>query len=150
MSKTARKSICFAFYKGDKLIGYRQDTVGSIGDNPKIYSYSRSQVETVLKNINYNVNNPTGIGVALAKALGSSPESDLLASVEKDVHEELQGKQAFEVRVVECPDYEHDDEGLVILGSYPYGAMEEWKQYPQNHEVIEVHYFSINGLINQQ
>lgn len=140
--KRERQAVVFAFYKDDKLIGYRQDTLGTIGDQPKIYNSSRSQIETVLRNITNNI-------IKLPQ-LGSFLGVKAIEDAENKIHEMLQDEKAFEVRVVESPDYEVDDEGHVILGSYPFGAIEEWKQYPETHKVLETHYFSINGLINQQ
>lgn len=90
--------IAFAFYKNDQLIGYRLDTLGTIKIHPpKIYYHSKDQVETVLKNINHNVVKREGIGHILGV-----PE---IAEREEQIHDMLQDKKIFEVRVVKCPDY---------------------------------------------
>lgn len=92
------QSIAFAFYKNDELIGYRLDTIGTIKiQPPKIYYYSHEQVQIVLKNINFNVVNKEGIGAALG-----IPE---VIEREEEIHDMLQDKKIFEVRVVKCPGY---------------------------------------------
>ena len=148
----SKQSIVFAFYKNGKLVGYRQDTIGSIGmEYPKIYStYSKEQVETVLKNIEHNVKDSTGFG----KALGI----DVVAEREQQVHELLQDQKAFEVRVLKSPGYPVEREFDVaktewvenIVWSYPSEEINKWLETPEEHEVIETHYFSLVGRMNLQ
>lgn len=46
------KSIIFVYYKDDKLMGFRADTFNTITKNrPKVYSYSKDQVDVVIENI---------------------------------------------------------------------------------------------------
>jgi len=145
------QSIVFAFYKGNKLIGYRLDTMGSIGvDGPKIYTYSQSQIETVLKNIEHNVKESSGFG----KALGI----EMLSERENEIHNFLQDQKAFEVRVVKAPDKVYEKIFNVekaiyetsIWPTYPIEQIKQWLLYPEQHETIETHWFSIAGRMNLQ
>ncbi len=141
--------IAFAFYKNDVLIGYRLDTIGTIKlSPPKIYYYSKSQVETVLHNIQHNVLNKEGFG----KALGVK----FLEETEESIHNMLQDERAFEVRVVKCPGYPIEKEFDIeqkkfverISWEYPLEEIRAWMQNEDSHEVIETHYFSVTGLIS--
>lgn len=143
------ESIVFAFYKNESLIGYRLDTVGSIGFKyPKIYTYSKEQVNTVLDNISYVVLNKKGFGEALG--------IDFLKERESQTHEMLQDKKAFEVRVLRSPGYPVEKVFDVkkaemveeIVFHYPKEEMDKWLENPNLHEVIETHSFSINGLLS--
>lgn len=139
------QSIVFAFYKNDTLIGYRLDTMGSIGmEYPKIYSYSKEQVETVIKNVLYNLMHEEAFG----KALGC----DRIAQREKETFDLLQGQKVFELRVLKCPSKEKEfdiekAEWVVNHFSYPAEEIAIWLQTPENHEIIETHYFSMSGLM---
>lgn len=147
-----KQPIVFAFYRNGRLVGYRQDTIGSIGmEYPKIYSaYSKEQVETVLKNIEHNVKNPSGFG----KALGI----DVIAEREEEIHQFHQDNRAFEVRVLKSPGYPVEREFDVtkaewvenIVWSYPTEEINKWLETPEEHEVIETHYFSLVGRMNLQ
>lgn len=150
-------SIVFAFYKNDRLIGYRLDTIGTIGlEYPKIYTYSKEQVEIVLKNINHNVLSASGIGETLMSKT-NNPIAKLIMNREKEVNELLNDEKVFEVRVLKCPDKIYETYFEVesatwkkdIWGEYPAEEIKTWLQYPEEHEVIETHYFSTLGLINQ-
>lgn len=151
-----KQAIAFAFYKNGELMGYRQDTVGTIGMHPKIYTYSKEQVDIVLSNVNSNIKNPDGFGKALASVLGKSKETTILSNAERNVHNKLQEAKAFEVRVVKAPAYEYTEYYSEAAGKmikypvHPKEAIDEWIKTPENHEVIETHYFSFNGLINEQ
>jgi hypothetical protein len=145
------QAIAFAFYKHGKLIGYRQDTVGTIGDIPKIYHYSEGQVDTVLKNIDFDVREGGTFGKAL---MNCNPEvAQLIATREDEVHQLLQDKRAFEVRVVECPDYPQEFDvptaSYVCTWEYPMAEIKSWAQNPEEHTVLESHFFSMDGLIQQ-
>jgi len=153
------QSIVFAFYKNDELIGYRQDTCGTIGlDFAKIYTYSKEQVATVLENINYNVQHKEGYGKALENAYKDKIDknvTDIISNAEEKVHYLLQDKKAFEVRVLKAPAYIYEKNFNIekaewvidTFPQYPYEEMERWLQYPEQHECIEVHYFSMDGLM---
>lgn len=53
-----RLPIVFAYWKDDKLMGFRADTFGTISmEYPKIYSYSREQVDTVINNTRHTISN---------------------------------------------------------------------------------------------
>lgn len=146
------QSIAFAFYKGNTLIGYRLDSMGSVGmGGAKIYTYSKEQVNTVLKNIDYVVKNGSGIG----KAIGSEELSD----IEDAIHKEMQDQRAFEVRVVKAPDrYTMEKEFDIQKAEYVdrlvfidnQEEMKEWLEHPEQHEVIETHYFSVIGKLSEQ
>lgn len=153
--KEKLQSIVFAYYKGDKCLGYRQDTIGSIGMSPKIYQYSKEQVEICLKNIRSNVDSGEGFGKMIMKALGQEghPQLELVAQKEQEVYDDLQEARGFEVRVTKCPQYgmEFDvqtAEWRIDYGSYPREEMQEWLKYPEIHEVIEVHPFTLAGQLN--
>ena len=150
------KAIAFAFYKNNEFIGYRLDTVGSVRkEAPKIYTYSQSQVETVIKNITHNVTNPSGFGNILKQIAGEdSYEANLVADTEQAIHDMFQDKRAFEVRVVIAPEYPTEfsveKAKYVRLWEYPIEEVKIWMQDPNDHEVIETYYFSMDGLINLQ
>lgn len=143
-----KQAIVFAFYKNDQLLGYRLDTVGSIGfENPKIYHYSTEQVQTVLDNIQYNITGTKSLG----KALGVPA----LFEREKAIKEFLREEKAFEVRVIKCPDYIREKEFNVekgewvepLFGSYPLEEMKVWLRKQDEHEVIETHILTISGKV---
>lgn len=148
--------IAFAYYKDGKLIGYRADTAGTISKtSPKIYHYSKKQVETVLENIEYNVKNSKGIGDALLEVYGENPVATLLAKKELEVHELLQDKRAFKIRVVEAPEKEKEfnvetAQWEVNHWSYPHAEVKIWLQKPEEHNILETHYFSMEGRLNLQ
>jgi len=49
--------IVFAYWKDDELMGFRADTFGTISmTQPKIYTFSQGQVETVINNTRSNLN----------------------------------------------------------------------------------------------
>lgn len=147
-----KQPIVFAFYKNDQLIGYRLDTIGSISKEvpPKIYYYSKSQVDTVLENIQFNVKN--------RKAIGNILGSDELAEHEAAIHDLLKDKKIFEVRVLKSPGYPIEKRFDVETAEwveertweYPLEEVIEWMDNPQDHEMIETHWFGMNGLINLQ
>jgi len=166
-----KQAIAFAHYKKDKhgndvLLGYRQDTFGTLGfDWVKIYYYSKSQVDIVLKGVNYNLGEKKpSLGEALKKigATVINREGDLLLDkmieAENKIYQDAQDAGAFEVRVLKCPSYPIEREFNVekaeweekIIWIYPKAEMTEWLKHPETHEVIETHYFSKVGKINLQ
>lgn len=104
--------IVFAYWKDNKFKGFRVDTFNTIGEYPKIYGYSPSQVETVISNIKDGCNN---VGTKLGKVLTGTSDNDLvqhLSTTEKT----FRNWQEFEVRV-------HPFIGREEDFSYP----EKWK-----------------------
>jgi hypothetical protein len=107
-------------------------------------------VETVLKNINHNVVKREGIGHILGV-----PE---IAEREEQIHDMLQDKKIFEVRVVKCPGYPIEKRFDVATAEwveestwkYPSEEIKKWMETPEDHEIIERHYFGMGGLINLQ
>lgn len=143
-----KQAIVFAFYKNNQLLGYRLDTVGSIGfEYPKIYHYSPEQVQTVLENIQYNINGTKSLG----KALGVPA----IFEREKAIKEFLTEEKAFEVRVLKCPEYIYEEYFDVkeakyvkpVFGSYPVEEMKAWLKDIENHEIIETHILTIFGKV---
>lgn len=138
-AKETKQSIVFAFYKDGKLKGFRQDTLGSVGVTPKIYTYSDDQVNVVLQNIFNNieevhktaekrieeladeVNNANGVVLADTRSIFNRSSNQL-----KEFGE-------FEVRVLPCPD-------KIDLFTYPDQAILEWLSNPMP-EAIETHKF---------
>lgn len=95
------KSIAFGIFDmDDTLIGWRQDTFNTLGFPPKIYTYSDSQVETVLKNIQESMD---GKGQELMEKLGVS-ENILTHVIE---HEQaLRDLGEYRVKIYEIPPIE--------------------------------------------
>ena len=146
------KAIAFAFYKNNELIGYRLDTVGSIRlDPPKIYHYSKEQVEIVLNNINHNVISPEGFGELLKKINGDAPIVKMVANTEQEMYDMLQDQRAFEVRVVKAPEYPREFNVKlakeIISWEYPITEVRTWMEHPEDHEVIETYYFGVMGRL---
>jgi hypothetical protein len=150
---TEPRPIVFAFYKGDKFIGFRQDTMGTIGNTPKIYHYSKDQVSVVVKNIEWNIAERRPALVNCIKSIDPKLGAVLGNSL-RQVNSKLTDMIIFEVRILKCPDYEYIDEyagdSPIKWPIYPHGAIEEWLQYPDSHEVIQVLQFGPQGLITSQ
>lgn len=165
------QSIVFAHYKKDEhgkdvLLGYRQDTFGTLGTKwAKIYTYSKEQVETVLKGIDYNLGEQKpSLGEALKKmgAVVMNKEGNVLLDKmiesEKKIYQDAQDAGAFEVRVLKSPGYPVEREFDVEkaewiekrVWQYPKEEMDAWLATPEEHEVIETHYFSKVGRLNLQ
>jgi hypothetical protein len=148
--------ITFAFYKDDELVGYRQDTVGTIGDKPKIYHYDADQVQSVLNNITHNVRDKRPGIVDYIK--NRSPKAGaVLGNTYKNINTKLKNLITFEVRVLECPENEYYVEYMGEENTefkwpiYPKEAMQAWMQLPEDERtVIETHYFGVDGLIVNQ
>lgn len=145
--------IVFGFYKDGGLIGYRQDTMGTIGKHAKLYSsHTKSQVDTVLENITYNLKSPTsGLGSWIKER--NPKMGAIFNNSMRQVNKTLTDAKAFEVRVLKAPAYEYTDqylnEKLVKIPVYPQEAMNSWKEQ-EKHEVLETHLFSLEGELNLQ
>lgn len=140
------KSIIFAVYKDDVLQGYRQDTFGTLGLNgAKIYTYSKEQIQTVLKNICSNLNEKSRLGDFLG--------SKTIANAEKEIHEKVKNMCGFEVRVLEGPVKYYDRNFNVKTAQweedqFPHYKTEEIQQIlnnPENQKIIETHKFALNS-----
>jgi hypothetical protein len=151
MKAAKGQAIAFAFYKHGKLIGYRQDTVGTIGDIPKIYHYTEGQIDTVLKNIDFDVREGGVFGKAMMHL--NPTVAQVVADREAEVHQLLQDKKVFEVRVVECPDYPKEFDvpsaSYICTWEYPMAEIKQWAQDTEDHVILEKHFFSIDGRIQQ-
>lgn len=162
------QAICFAHYKKDEegndvLLGYRQDTFGTLGkDWAKIYHYSENQVKIVLDGINYNLGDKKPSVMQALKDMGATVvgggDMDSAIKHEEKIYQDGQDAGAFEVRVTECPDYPTEREFDLakaewvenIDWTYPRDAMRRWLSTPEEHVVLETHYFSKVGKINLQ
>lgn len=160
------KSIVFAHYKNGELLGYRADTLGTlVRDFPKIYPYSKEQVDIVLRGIHSTLGEKKpGLGELLEK-MGAvvitsegSCSPNIITQAEDKIYQDGQDAGAFEVRILVCPDkiYEREFDvssaswKISSWGQYPVEEMRVWLEHPENHEVIETHYFSKVGQINLQ
>jgi hypothetical protein len=150
------KAIVFAIYKNDRLIGYRQDTCGTIGtDVAKIYHYSKNQVEVVLSNISSQLKDKGNHIAKIFEMCGYTTEP-VVAEV-KAHDEEMFNKMAdeivFEVRVLESPDrpkeFDVKTATYVPTWEYPREEMDRWIQTPEDHVIIEKYMFTEHGLISQ-
>ena len=144
------QAIVFAVYKNNEFKGFRQDTFGTLGSNwAKIYTYSKSQVETVIKNMEHNLKPD-------AKTLGSILGSDTLDASEKAIDKKYQDMVGFEVRVLKGPSSTYEKNFDVVKAEYvedtfPTYNQEEFKtllQNPDDAEVIETHHFALQGVLN--
>lgn len=141
-----KQAIVFAFYKGDKLQGFRTDTLGSIGISPKIYHYSKEQVETVLKNVFYNCEEARKpfadeVTEAAQAAADGNGIAIMFASISKRTAKMVKDLGEFEVRVLPCPDYGGNPQDPMTW-VYPTSDILEYLQHPMP-ESIEVHKFKV-------
>lgn len=145
-------TIAFAFYREGKLLGYRQDTMGSIGDKPKLYTYSTDQVATVIRNVTGNLETSRPEIVDWMRE--NDPRTGtFLANSLRNAHKILTEGVVVEMRVVKAPSYEwyteyYGPENKELKWPiYPVEEVKEWLKTPEDHEVIEVHHFSHTGQI---
>jgi hypothetical protein len=135
-----KQSIVFAFWVNGTLKGFRQDTFNTIGmDWAKIYTYSPSQVETVLDGIKSGLNKT---GTSLMKFLMgnekyhfANTEADQVLEQMSSTEDEMRSWGEFEVRVHPFIDREEDY-------TYP----EKWKiqaEINNLREAIETYRFKI-------
>jgi hypothetical protein len=142
----------FATYKGDTLIGYRQDTFGTTGKTwAKVYGYSAEQVDIILKNVKSEMNHS---GSSLLKMLASmsnvavnasTGESIAMSSaVEQVVKQEaaLRELEEFELRVLPFPVSAEEFYGL--------GEGDEWRKNQileelESVEPLEVYKFKVTS-----
>lgn len=158
MEKHEGQAIAFAVYKNDKLIGYRQDSFGSLGTEwAKIYTYSEEQVKTVMDNIGYQIEKRgDGIGKAFKSAGYEGDVLNRISAQEQKSYEKL-GK-VFEVRVLKCPERIEERTFNISTaswetnpyGEYPTEAMKTWLAAPETHETIESKLFTFEGQVNLQ
>jgi hypothetical protein len=145
-------TVAFAFYRGGELLGYRQDTLGSIGDKPKLYTYSQSQVETVIRNVMGNISESRPAYVQWLKDTDPRVGSFVANSL-RNAHNLLNEGVVVEMRVVKAPSYEWyteyrgEDNKELMWPIYPVEEVKEWLKTPEDHETIETHYFSKEGEI---
>ena len=153
MEKIEEKPCVFAYFANNEFKGFRQDTFGTIGkDWAKVYTYSPSQVETIKKNTEQELNNT---GTSFMKALFGmntvpmNMEGDILDknSIIDQVSKGEQEKRNwgdFELRVLEwCSRDEFYDSCT---------PGEEWKKQQiidkfMKIEPLEVHKFKT--LVNE-
>lgn len=132
-----KQSVVFGFFKGDKLLGFRQDTMGSIGSSPKIYEYSEDQVRIVLENVFGNIVEVTKpINDQLADLAREAECGNQMAVAVAGIHRRSSNQFAnlgeFEVRVLPCPSKKNDE--------YPHFEMVEFIR-GEMPEAIETHKF---------
>lgn len=154
--KTDKPTVAFAFYRNGKLLGYRQDTFGSIGDRPKLYSYDREQVEVVIRNVTDNVLHQRPEYVDEFKKRIDPRVGAYMANSLRNAHNLLTEGVIVEMRVVRAPDYEWcteyvgEDNRQIDWPIYPFEAVQEWLRAPESHDVFETHFFGADGLIRMQ
>lgn len=142
-----KQQVVFATYKDNKLIGYRADTMGTLSlKYPKIYTYSESQVKTVLDNVKSECNYSgskflkqlfgmsTNVMTISSEPVNTETVLDRVAKQEED----LRALGEFEVRVIPF--------NTPIEEWYEIDSTEEWKKekiLSNLPEAIEVHSFKI-------
>lgn len=151
--------VAFGHYKNGELLGWRADTFGTLSmTEPKLYVYSKEQVETVLKNIRYTLGEKKmTLGSVLSK-IGADPETcKLIEQAENKIYEQGQEARAFEVRVVKAPakiaEREFDVATATWKESYPeydMPAIKLWLENIEDQEIIETHYFTLNDIVSLQ
>lgn len=140
------KEIVFATYKGEELIGYRADTFGTLSlTHPKIYNYSKEQVDIILKNVKSELNHS---GSNFLKSLMSRYTTVAMTTTGQELsmegvagrvltqEEELRELGEFEVRVIPFPMTREEWYGL--------GEGDEWKRKSALENLspaVEVHKF---------
>lgn len=150
--------IVFAFYKDNKLYGYRQNTLGFISlKDPKIYHFSRDQVDKILHLIESemkdDVNRPLIEMVDFGSRRAGAIASNKLRNSRKIL---TTFRHAFEVRVLESPEYHYIEEEIEHINHvlrwpyYPQEAVDEWLRRPKEHVAIETHFFTPKGVIHLQ
>lgn len=145
--ETEKQPILFAIYKNNEFQGFRQDTFGTIGKEwGKIYTYSKEQVDTVLRNIESAFKEPS-----FGKFLGST----VIQEAEQKIKEKMDELSGFEVRVIKGPTpiYERNfdvEKAEYVVDKFPsYDAEECQKifQNPDDQEVIETHYMALHSKL---
>ncbi len=161
--------IVFAHYKKDEqgkdvLLGYRCDSFGTLRkDSAKIYTYSKEQIEIVLRGVEYNLGDKKPSFFEQLKKMGAvvmNPGVSIDDAIkgEEKIYQDGQDAGAFEVRVLKSPGYPVEREFDVEkaewvekrVWQYPKDEMDLWISTPEEHEVIETHYFSKVGRLNLQ
>lgn len=144
------QTVAFATYKDNKLVGYRQDTFGTLGKTWfKPYSYNPEQVDTILKNVKAEMNHA---GTEFMKALAgmnthainiNSGDKITMSSVVEKVlkqENELRELGEFEIRVLPLSIDRDTWYGL--------GEGDEWRKNQileelQSVEPLEIHKFQV-------
>lgn len=143
------QSIVFAIYRNGEFQGFRTDTMGSVSKgSAKIYEYSREQVDIVMRNIEHNLKGATGLGKLL-----KSPE---LEKNEEKIYKENYENATFEVRILKGPTAIYEENFNVKTATYekdwyPSYNAEELRDVllnPDEQEVLETHYFSMESKLN--
>lgn len=142
-----KQPIVFAFYKDGELKGFRADTFGTLSMKyPKIYMYSKHQVEIVLSNVRAACNKVGSsflakifeIGTVAVNSEGDAFETNAVDHVSRS-EQQLRDWNEFEVRVIPFISPEE-------FYSYSMGSGEEWKKNKVLSELdapIETHKFRI-------
>lgn len=135
----SNQPIVFGFYVKDELKGFRADTMGTLSmTQPKIYHYSKEQVEIVLGNVRGNMNKQ---GTSFMKFLAGGNftfiNANKVEAVESidSAEDEIRSWGEFEMRVLPFIGYDGD-----------WGYPEQWKvkaAIAELKEPIEVHKFKI-------
>ena len=112
-----KPSIVFGYFVDDVFKGFRADSFGTLSlKQPKIYKYSKKQIETIKKNTQYELSKQ---GTSFFKMLfkkGFTPvntqneilEKDIVIQKVSDSENEKKAWGEFEVRVLSFP-YEYED-----------------------------------------
>lgn len=118
--------IVFAYYKDDVFKGFRADTFNTISEEyPKIYNYSKEQVDIVKTNVQQGCNK---VGTGFAKLLkdkmlvstsGNSVDGDELVEHLSKTEKTFQEWREFELRVLPFVSREE---------WYELGEGDEWKK----------------------
>lgn len=138
------QTIVFAYWKDNEFKGFRADTFNTISQTqPKIYTYSRQQVDTVIVNIREGCSR---MGTSFAKILagknlvsseGNAIDGDELVSHLSKTEQTFRDWNEFEVRVHPFVSREE---------FYSLGEGDEWKKdkiLKELEPAIEVHKFKI-------
>lgn len=96
--------ICFAYFADGEFIGWYGGTFGPVSKSPKVYTYSKEQIEVVSKNFRHKISeiNRTTLKEAHKTADSLGETIGLLKFTSED---KLRGKK-IELRVVICPYYD--------------------------------------------
>lgn len=100
--------IVFAYYNEDEFLGYRCDSFGTLSKKyAKVYNYSKSQIDIVVKSIKDELNHTgsrilsvlTQLGAPAMTAEGQSVDLDKITTRIKEQEDSLRNYKSLQVRV---------------------------------------------------
>lgn len=118
-----RKRVCFAYYSGNKFLGWYSDSFGTVTKNsPKIYGYSKEQIAVIRKNLSSKLKDKS-FSEVLSKI---NPIAGKLVENSKERDKNILSNKDIYLRIIECPYYD---------GPNPEFNREDYKKDPENYSI---------------